>query len=194
MGSLDLIVGCMFSGKSTELIRRCERYKIIDKKVLFINSVKDTRAKTGFGVYKNFPLGHLTTHQNKSIQCIQVDNLNKLLSEEVYKDWDVFGIDEGQFFSDLKPLVDLVNIHKKIVIISGLDGDYKQNVFGNIIHLIPQCDSITKLHALCKICNDGTKGIFSRRMICEQSQEMIGGKNEYIAVCRNHIDSKYSGE
>ena len=111
MGSLDLIIGCMFSGKSTELIRRCERYKTIGKKVLFVNSIKDTRSEKSFGSYKGFQLGKLTTHQNKSIQCIQVDSLHSLLTKDFHEEWDVFGIDEGQFFSDLSPLVDLVNIH-----------------------------------------------------------------------------------
>ena len=186
MGSLDLIIGCMFSGKSTELIRRCERYKTIGKNVLYIGSIKDTRSEKSFGYYKNFKLGNLTTHQNKSIQCIQLDDLNEIFNEDVYKEWDVFGIDEGQFFSDLSPLIKLVNEHGKIVILSGLDGDYKQQMFGNITTLIPQCDNIIKLHALCKLCNDGTQAIFSKRMVCEQSQELIGGQDEYIAVCRRH--------
>lgn len=185
-GSLNLIIGCMFSGKSTELIRVCDRYQTIGKRVLYINSYKDTRSREAFGMYKNFHLGHLTTHQNKSIQCIKVHSLNDLLeNKDIINDWDVFGIDEGQFFDDLQALIDLVNTYNKIVIVAGLDGDFQQNKFGNIIDLIPQCDNVQKLHALCKNCNDGTPAMFSKRIKQYDNQEMVGGQNEYIAVCRS---------
>lgn len=190
MGSLDLIIGCMFSGKSTELIRRCERYKAIGKRVLYINSIKDTRNNENcFGHYNNFSLGKITTHDSKYIQCIKVDKIQDLIQQPFIDEWDVFGIDEAQFFHSLQDVYQLVNEYNKTVIIAGLDGDYKQCVFGDIINLIPKCDSVTKLHSLCKICNDGTSAIFSKRIIDQSLDiELIGGSNEYMAVCRKHLN------
>ena len=185
MGSIHLIMGCMFSGKSTELIRKCERYKTIGKKVLYINSCKDTRSKAAYGTFKNLQLGHITSHTNNSVQCVTCENIENVF--HVIQDFDVFAIDEAQFFDDILNVVLLANEHDKIVIVSGLNGDYKQNVFGNMYKLIPHCDTLVKLHALCKMCNDGTFANFSHRIVENDNQKCIGGCNEYIPICRKHL-------
>lgn len=187
-GKLELIIGGMMSGKSTELMRVGDRYKIINKRVCFVNSIKDTRATESYGYIKDLQLGNIQTHNNETKQCIKCKHLSDLVS--LLDDFDVFAIDEGQFFDDLQFTIELVNTHNKIVIISGLDGDYKQQKFGHIIDLIPQCDSLIKLHAMCKICNDGTLASFSKRVIQNENQEMVGGNESYIAVCRKHIHTK----
>ena len=73
---------------------------------------------------------------------------------------------------------------KKSVYIYGLDGDYRREKFGKILDLIPLCNKVKKLTALCNICRDGTKAYFTKRITNETSQKLIGNDN-YIAVCRN---------
>ena len=187
MGVLDLIIGPMFSGKSTMLISKGENYKIIGKRVAFINSIKDTRSKVNFGHYKDIKLGNISTHNNESIACYSCKTIDEI--EPIKDEYDVFAIDEGQFFHDLSYAVKLVNDDNKVVIIAGLDGDFQQNKFGSIIDLIPQCDTLLKVHALCRICNNGTLAPFSKRLssIHKNQQEVVGGCHEYMSVCRHHL-------
>ena len=100
---------------------------------------------------------------------------------------DTVFIDEAQFFNDLKnPVLEIVEKFNINVVITGLDGDSNRNKFGEILDLIPYCDSCTKITALCQICKDGTSGIFSYRKSNENSQVHLGAGNEYMAVCRKH--------
>ena len=78
----------------------------------------------------------------------------------------------------------MIYYYNKIVYICGLDGDFKQQKFGQLIDLIPVCDSLIKLHALCKIC--GCKASFTKRNTDEGNQVVIGNDNMYSAVCRKH--------
>ena len=91
--SLELIIGCMYSGKSTELLRRCHRYKAIGKKILLINHSNDTR--TGESVM---------THRNETNDAIKTDKLVPLIHTTDFNKCDIIGIDEGQFFEDLLAL------------------------------------------------------------------------------------------
>jgi len=97
---------------------------------------------------------------------------------------DVVLINEGQFFSDLFEATLLLLVSKKKVYIAGLDGDFKRNKFGQMLDLIPMCDTVTKLTSLCSQCKNGTKAIFSKRITCEKQQTLVGSDN-YIPVCRN---------
>ena len=174
-GSLELIIGPMFSGKSTELIRQIRRRKTINKKVLVIKPAIDTR-------YNN----KLTSHNFESENCVVLDNLKDIETDEINKH-DTIVIDEGQFFTDLKEnVINWVDTQNKDVIIGGLDGDFERKPMGQILDLIPHADKYTKLRALCKICNDGTDAIFSKRKINVSNNILIGGEESYIPVCRKH--------
>jgi hypothetical protein len=96
-------------------------------------------------------------------------------------------INEGQFFLDLYECVIDMLKEKKQVYICGLDGDFERKRFGSILELIPICDNVTKLKALCSLCKNGTPGIFSLRLSNEKQQMLIGSDN-YIPVCRNCYD------
>jgi thymidine kinase len=101
--------------------------------------------------------------------------------------YDSFFIDEGQFFSDLYDCVlKLVDVHHKHVVVSGLDGDSLRNPFGEILFLIPYADKVKKLSSLCKLCNDGTVAIFTKRLIPHNEQIQVGGSEIYIPLCRKH--------
>jgi len=177
-GRIDLITGCMFSGKSTEIIRLINRYKALDKKILIINHSSDTR----------YNENSISTHSNININCFSTDNLKSIKTDPQYNYnlADVIVIEEGQFFKDLYNFaLNGADKDNKVIIIAGLDGDSNREEFGDIIKLIPKCDSITKLHALCSICKDGTLAPFTKRLVNDENQVLVG-VSEFIPVCRKH--------
>ena len=97
-------------------------------------------------------------------------------------------INEGQFFPDLYDTVIKMIKDNKKVYIAGLDGDFQRKKFGQMLDLIPLCDTITKLTSLCNICKNGNLGIFSKRITNEIEQTVIGSNN-YIPVCRTCYDA-----
>ena len=177
IGRLELIIGNMFSGKSSELIRRINREKSINKKILIVNFSGDNR-------YSNCSVA---THDNVKINCLKLEKLNEI-TENMILSYDSFFIDEGQFFSDLFSVVKtLVDTHHKHVVVSGLDGDSSRNPFGDLIKLIPICDSLDKLTAYCSKCLDHTPAPFTKKKGPGKSVIDIGGSDKYIPVCRYHF-------
>ena len=177
-GYLELILGPMFSGKTTHLIQAYKKYTYIGKKVATINYYADTRYDSTM----------LSTHDKIMIPCIQSSTINELWNNcenTELRQADVILINEGQFFQDLyECVIDMVENHNKIVYICGLDGDFKRNRFGKITDLIPYCDKIEKLQSLCSICKNGNLAIFSHRITDESLQIVIGSDN-YIPLCRS---------
>ena len=176
-GRLEIIMGCMFSGKSTELIRRLKRFKVIFQKVLVINSSKDTRSQEEV----------IKTHDGVAFQCIKTTKLMDVYHNPSYINAAVIGIDEGQFFEDLHEFVKFTLCLQKHIIIASLDGDSNQKSFGQTLSLIPLADNVDKLHALCMECHDGTLAPFTKRHVKGGTQELIGSNEIYSAVCRNHL-------
>ena len=174
--SLQLIIGCMYSGKSSELIRQTKRLQTIHKSYIIYNSHFD----------KRYGSNNICTHDQFSIQCQVSENLLPEISTQGFINSVYIFIEEAQFFTDLYEFVKLsVDTYNKHVIVFGLDGDSDRNNFGQIHQLIPLADDITKLKALCNICNDGTLGIFSKKINTQiDAQIDVGSINKYIAVCR----------
>jgi len=180
IGRMELIIGNMFSGKSTELIRRINRHKSINRKILVINYYEDNR-------YSN---NSISTHNQLKVSCLKLKTLSEL-NIEFINGYDSFFIDEGQFFPDLYIFCKtLVDIHKKHVVISGLDGDANRNEFGQMLKLIPICDTMDKLNAYCNKCNNGNIAPFTKRTNSGTNVATtvvdIGGSDKYIPVCRYH--------
>lgn len=176
-GSITLYIGCMFSGKTSELQREYKRWKNVGKSVVSINYVGDDR----YGVDD-----YIYNHDNTKIPCIKAFKLSDI-EENVLKHVDVILINEGQFFVDIIEFcVRWCDEFKKNVIVCGLDGDFMRKPFGKINDLIPLCDEVRKLKALCKVCADGTYGLFSWRVSKETEQVIIGDVDKYIPVCRKH--------
>ena len=171
--SLRIIMGNMFSGKTTEMIRRLKRYKVIGKQVVVINSQKDIRSTEEV----------LRTHDNVTFRCIKTNDL----SEVDTTGCDVVALDEAQFFTGLKPFVESALEAGKTVLLAGLDGDYKQRKFGNLLDCVPLADEVTKLTAMCMDCLDGTQGPFTKRIVKSTKLELVGGDDMYKAVCRKHL-------
>lgn len=170
--SLNLIIGPMFSGKTTELLRVAKRLKSINLNVLLLNYYEDTR----------YSDTEMSTHDKEGLPCKFIANFDNL----DYKDYDIICINEAQFFSKLVPFCKKALKDNKTMYVSGLDGDFQQDKFGEILDLIPLCEKITKLHAFCSICKDGTHAHFTKRLCSNKYQKLIGTE-EYIPVCRNHL-------
>ena len=175
--SLHIIMGNMFSGKTSELIRRLKRLKVIGKDILVVNSAKDTRS----------PDEVLKTHDNVQFNCHKLYDLYDLFDSTEFVVADIIAIDEGQFFPKLKKFIEYCLFENKMVILTGLDGDCFQRKFGELIDCIPLASEVTKLSALCMKCNDGTPGPFTKRTVDSKKLELIGGSDMYIAVCQKHI-------
>jgi thymidine kinase len=180
-GYLELILGPMFSGKTTQIIQIHNNYSYIGKKVVVINFSEDKRYHDTM----------LSTHDRKMIPCILSDDLIDIWSNTLNPHYnemneaDVILINEGQFFKGLKDVVlDMIEKQGKIVYICGLDGDFKREKFGEMLDLIPYCDKVTKLTSLCSVCRNGKKGLFSCRVTKETAQVVIGSDN-YKPLCRS---------
>ena len=173
--SLKLILGCMFSGKSTEIIRIINRLDTINVKYLLIKPQIDKRYSSNM----------VCTHNFMQRGCTSCRDLLPLLETEDYHNSDYIIIEEAQFFQDLEPFIlKSVDDDKKNVIVVGLDGDSNRNNFGDIHKIIPLCDNIIKLKALCTYCKNGKDAIFSKRICNDKQQLCIGSNDKYVAVCR----------
>ena len=176
---LDMIIGPMYSGKSFELIRRIRLVKVINEEFLVVKPIIDKRYSD-----KNV----ISTHNYDQEDCVCVSRIDEIFEFDNFVNTKHVFIDEGQFFPDLKDSVmKLLEEYNKNVVLTGLDGDFKREPFGEILDLIPKCNTCIKKNALCKICKDGTKAIFSHRMSkCDNNQILVGSDKLYQSVCRKH--------
>jgi thymidine kinase len=177
-GFLELIMGPMFSGKTSRLLDIYNQCVYCDIPVLVVNYSGDKRYSDTM----------LSTHDSRTIPCIFVDRLSDIENQEENRELleksKVILINEGQFFSDLfEWTIKNVDVDNKKVYIAGLDGDFKREVFGDILKLIPYADKVTKLTSICSKCRNGRAGLFSHRISKEQQQKMIGS-SEYTPLCR----------
>lgn len=170
-GSIELIAGSMFSGKTEELIRRLKRAKIAKLKVEIFKPAIDTR----------YSLAEVVSHDENSILSTPVESSGNimLLTGDVH----VIGIDEAQFFDNglIDVSIALANMGIR-VIIAGLDMDFKGKPFGPIPGLMAVADHITKVHAICMRCGDVAQ--FSHRLSNAEKLVLLGEKDEYEALCR----------
>lgn len=171
-GEIQVIFGPMFSGKSTELLRRIRRYKIRNDSCLMLKT-KDTR-------YINDDDKVVTHDEYNFLDAHSCDFLFEKL--DLAMNYDVIGIDEGQFFTDIIGFSETLANHGKTVIIACLDSDYRREPFGNICQIIAKAEKITKLTSICHYCKEDAS--FSARITKETSIKLIGGKDKYRPVCR----------
>jgi thymidine kinase len=192
---LEIILGSMYSGKTSRLVEIYKQCKFCSIPVAVINHSIDNR-------YDN---EMLSTHDKVKIPCIKTDKLFDIWAEYISLEdneniprvndkfklgtSEVILINEGQFFPDLEEFVKVLLKNGKKIYVCGLDGDFERKKFGQILDLIPLCDKVTKLTSLCNICKNGTPGIFSKRITTEKEQTVVGSDN-YIPVCRNCYDNK----
>ena len=176
---LEVILGPMFSGKTSKLLEIYKQYEYCKISTLVINHQMDTR----------YHQTMLSTHNKEMIPCVQCDTLMGLpdtLTQEIDSCQAIL-INEGQFFPDLLCFVERMMANNKKVYVAGLDGDFKRNRFGQMLDLIPLCDKVVKLKSLCGKCRNGQVAIFSMRITEENTQTLIGSDN-YMPVCRGCYD------
>lgn len=103
-------------------------------------------------------------------------------------EYDVLGVDEGQFFPDVISFSESLANLGKVVIIAALDGTFQRQAFGDISKLVPLSESIIKLNAICMVCHN--TAAFTKRISNEEKVEIIGGADKYMAVCRECYHSQ----
>jgi len=190
IGYLEIVMGPMFSGKTTALIKQYHISKEQEKHVFVFNYSEDVR----------YSKCAVVSHDKEETPCIFSETLSEIwvqprhaMYNEVHNA-DIILINEAQFFPDIYECVlDMVEVHHKRVYLYGLDGDFKRNAFfspsssSNVrkykgwLDLIPYADSVEKKTAICKMCPE--KAIFSHRLTREDKQKVIGASN-YIPLCR----------
>jgi thymidine kinase len=171
-GSIEVIAGSMFSGKTEELIRRLKRAKIARLKVEIFKPAIDTR----------YSVAEVVSHDENSILSTPVESSGNIML--LTGDVDVIGIDEAQFFDNglIDVSISLANMGIR-VIIAGLDMDFKGKPFGPIPGLMAVADHITKVHAICMRCGDVAQ--FSHRLSAADKLVLLGQKDEYEPLCRS---------
>ena len=175
-GYLELILGPMFSGKTSTLKKIYDQCMYCNMPVMVINYEADNRYCDA---------SFMSTHDKIMIPCVKGVSILEILEQnkEKVNESEVILINEGQFFKDIDTVIHLVEDLHKRVYICGLDGDFKKNKIGSLLDLIPHCDNVYKLKSLCSECRNGKSGLFSYRITDETDQVVIGVEN-YKPVCR----------
>lgn len=194
-GTLKIIFGPMGSSKTTTLLLALKRYQQQKKQVIAIKHSGDNRYLTET----------ISSHDGlhlKGIKILSCTNLSDLYIDS----YDVIGIDEGQFFDDIKSNVLSWLFHGKHIIIAALDSTVEQEIFNiQLMELIPWATNVTKLTAICNIC--GEVASFTQRksefkknsLLVEQGSEnnplfestKVGGFDQYAVYCLKCLSSRY---
>jgi thymidine kinase len=182
-GKLIMIIGPMFSGKTTSLISELTRYIDLEIPVAYINSSDDTRSD------------YFSTHNSSLTQVspkFETIKTKKLfeLEDTVLEKFEVIAIDESQFFEDILNFVKKWLTKGKIIYVAGLDGDIEQKVFGDLVYLIPYATEVRKLNAVCELCRKEKCIVlapFTIRKSESKEKVVIGGKDIYLPVCSFHL-------
>ncbi|MFM2208000.1 MAG: hypothetical protein RL213_1975 [Bacteroidota bacterium] len=170
-GHIEVICGCMFSGKTEELIRRLKRAKIARQKVEIFKPKVDVR----------YDDTKVVSHDSNSIHSTPVDSSEQILL--MVSEVDVVGIDEAQFFDEGLPAVCRQLADRGLrVIVAGLDMDYLGKPFGPIPSMLAVAEYVTKVHAICIKC--GNLANFSHRTVSSDSRILLGEQESYVPLCR----------
>lgn len=170
---LEIIIGPMYSGKTSRLIEKFNQCTFCFIPVVVINNIKDNRYSDTM----------LVSHDKITIPCMRTKTILELVDTSNVKAAQVILINEGQFFPDLELGVRQLLEMGKQIYVCGLDGDFERKKFGQMLDIIPLCDSVTKMNSICSICKNGTAAIFSKRIGNELEQVLVGSDN-YVPVCR----------
>ncbi|WP_462266788.1 thymidine kinase [Mucilaginibacter sp.] len=171
-GSIEVICGSMFSGKTEELIRRLRRAQIAKLHVEIFKPATDTR----------YDENAIVTHNQNAISSTPVDNSSAILL--LSSDAQVIGIDEAQFFDTELPHVCNTLANRGVrVIVAGLDMDFQGRPFGPIPALMAIAESVTKVQAVCVQC--GNPAHYSYRLVPDNARVLLGEKESYEPRCRS---------
>jgi thymidine kinase len=176
-GTIEVICGAMFSGKTEELIRRLKRARIARLQISLFKPSLDNR----------YHSEDIVSHDQSRIEARPVSHsgeIHALLTDSDQVSVDVVGIDEAQFFDD-----GIVDVVRKLsaqgvrVVVAGLDMDYLGVPFGPMPALMAVAEQVTKLHPVCMVC--GGTASHSYRIVPDRSHLMLGEKESYEPRCRS---------
>ena len=170
-GWIEVVCGCMFSGKTEELIRRLRRAQIAKQKVAIFKPKIDVR----------YSSEHIVSHSEQSLVAQVVDDAAEIPA--LAGNAQVVGIDEGQFFKgNIVAVCNQMADAGKRVIVAGLDQDYLGNPFEPMPQLLAIAEYITKTLAICVVC--GNPADRTQRKSVQQERVIVGAKDLYEARCR----------
>jgi thymidine kinase len=171
-GWVEVVCGCMFSGKTEEMIRRMRRAKIAQQSTIVFKPSVDDR----------YDVNDVVSHSDARISSILVKTAREI--EEQSASYQVVGIDEAQFIEgDLPGVVRRIANRGKRVIIAGLDTDYRGVPFEPMPTLICEAEFMTKLMAVCHRC--GAPAHRTQRLGGGNERVLVGDNSIYEARCRN---------
>ncbi len=170
-GWIEVVVGCMFSGKTEELIRRMRRAEIARQRIAIFKPVIDDR----------YSDNHIVSHSEAKLQSTPVQTSADVL--RLAGDAQVVGIDEGQFFDmGIVEVAETLANQGKRVISAGLDQDYRGKPFEPMPQLLAVAEYITKTLAICVVC--GNPADRTQRTTPSHERVLVGAKDAYEARCR----------
>jgi thymidine kinase len=170
-GWIEVISGCMFSGKTEELIRRVNRAIIAKQKVKIFKPFADTR----------YHEEHVVSHNENFIKSTPLNSSSELLHLE--EECHVIAIDEVQFFDEeISQVCNTLANEGKRVIVAGIDMDFTGKPFKNLSELMSIAEFVTKIHAICAVC--GANASYSYRLNGSSETFLLGAKDVYEARCR----------
>jgi thymidine kinase len=179
-GSIEVVCGSMFSGKTEELIRRIKRAQIARKRVQVFKPLIDTR----------YSLEEVASHDGVRAQAVPVGTATEI-TDLLAPDTEVVAIDEIQFFdSAIVDLCERLAASGKRVIVAGLDQDFRGEPFGPLPILMAKAEAVDKLHAICVVC--GAAASRTQRLINNKPASyndpiiLVGAQESYEARCRQH--------
>ena len=173
LGWIEVVTGCMFSGKTEELIRRVRRAMYARQSVVVFKPGIDDR-------YTQDSVG---SHSGMKLRSIQIQRAAQIPA--LVQDAQVVGVDEAQFLgTDLIPIVEALADEGRRVIVAGLDQDYLGQPFEPIPHLLAVAEYITKNLAICTVC--GNPADRSQRLVEGDGRVLVGAADAYEARCRLH--------
>lgn len=173
-GWIEVVCGCMFSGKTEELIRRMKRAHIARQKVQIFKPAIDTR----------YGEDCVATHDAARLASTPVASAEMIFAH-LEDSTRVVGIDEAQFFGDeIVDVADRLANRGLRVVVAGLDMDYRGVPFGPMPRLLCIAEQVTKLSAICVVC--GAPATRSQRISNDEEQVLVGATDHYEARCRDH--------
>ncbi len=170
-GWIEVIIGSMFSGKTTELMRRIDRMRRAGRQVQV------------FSRDKRFQENAIVSHDKRSENATYAETAEDIRKRLSWKT-EIIGIDEGQFYDeDLVSFCRCMALEQKVVIVAGLDQDFRTEPFNTMLRLVAEAESVTKLNAVCSRC--GNPAIRNHRKTDSNERIVIGASEAYQALCRD---------
>lgn len=182
--SLEIVLGPMFSGKSSYALAYIRKQRAIGRSVIAVKPSLDTRYSQE---------EEIVTHDRDRVPCVVWDSNSPLTPNRFVLQSDCVVVEEAQFFKGLEFFCEYLILQGKQLVLVGLDGDAHRKPFREILDCIPWANKVTKLNALCSVCNDGTEAPYTRYKVNLDdvgTQINVGGADKYEAVCLKCLHRK----